>query len=239
VPPPGNPSGALGALAQKGLVYRRNKQPPWSLTPKGRRAVSEIVGDVDVAKLEPQLVDLPGAAFAEAHQPVLPPELAPPRWAAGITELLNRSPFETNVFCMTRFPKAGDKKDPIGDVIDTVKAALADHGLQLHLASDAIVEDTLWANVAAYMWGCQYGFALFEDRVGSGLNYNLVIEVGAMIMAGRQTALLRDATAPKMPTDLVGHIYKSVDFTDQRAVNEVAHKWAADDLGFGKCKNCP
>jgi hypothetical protein len=46
------------------------------------------------------------------------------------------------------------------------------------------------------------GIALFEDRVGEGLNYNVVIEVGAMLIAGRQTALLRDTTAPKMPSDL-------------------------------------
>src|SRR5438874_1801095 len=83
---------------------------------------------------------------------------------------------------------------------------LATHGLRLHLASDAIVEDTLFANVAAYMWACRYGFALLEDRVEEGVNYNVVIEVGAMFMAGRQTALLKDTTVPTLPTDLVGHI---------------------------------
>lgn len=239
VPPPKNASQALTTLANKDLIYRRTRQPAWSLTPKGRKMVSEIIGDVDVAKLEPQLAELPGAEFAEAHQTVLPPELAPPRWAAGIKELLDRSPFETNVLCMTRFHKPEHTEDPIADVIATAKAALADHGLSLHLASDTIVEDTLFANVAAYMWACQYGFALFEDRIGAGLNYNLVIEVGAMIMAGRQTALLKDTTAPDMPTDLVGHIYKPVDFANQKAVHAAAHAWAAVDLGLGKCKNCP
>jgi hypothetical protein len=239
VPPPGNTSGALGRLVAKELVYRRAKQPPWSLTPKGRKIVSELFGELDVAKLEPQLAELPGAELAEAHQTVLPPELAPPRWAAGIKELLGRSPFETNVLCMTRFHRPDEPNDPIADVFETVTTALASHGLRLHLASDAIVEDTLFANVAAYMWACQYGFALFEDRIGLGLNYNLVIEVGAMIMAGRATALLKDTTAPEMPTDLVGHIYKPVDFGDLTTVNASAHKWAADDVGLGRCPSCP
>lgn len=239
VPPPRNPSDALGKLAVKDLVYRRTEKPPWSLTPKGRKIVSAIMGDLDPGKLESQLADAPGAELADVRQPVLPPELAPPRWAAGIKELLARSPFETNALCMTRFPKAGHPDDPIQGVIDTIKAALAAHGLTLHLASDAIVEDTLFANVAAYMWACQYGFALFEDRIGLGLNYNLVIEVGAMIMAGRQTALLRDTTIPNMPTDLVGHIYKPVDFGDLATVNVAAHQWAADDIGLGRCKSCP
>jgi hypothetical protein len=239
VRPPGNISGTLGRLVGKDLIYRRTKQPPWSLTPKGTRTVTDLLGELDPAKLESQLAELPGAELATAHQTVLPPGLAPPRWAAGIKELLDRYPFETNVLCITRFPRPDKPDDPIGAVIETVKKATADHGLRLHLASDAIVEDTLFANVAAYMWACRYGFALFEDRVELGLNYNVVIEVGAMIMAGRQTALLRDTAAPKMPTDLVGHIYKPVDFADLATVNAAAHQWAEDDIGLGRCPSCP
>jgi hypothetical protein len=141
---------------------------------------------------------------------------------------------------MTRFPRDDKPDDPIGDVIDAVENALASHGLKLHLASNRIVEATLWANVAAYMWACQYGVALFENRVGEGLNYNLSIEVGSMLMAGRPTALLRDVpTVDKMPSDLVGHIYKPVDFGDVHTVSDSAHLWAADDLGLGRCKGCP
>jgi hypothetical protein len=61
-----------------------------------------------------------------------------------------------------------------------------------------------------------------------------------MIMAGRQTALLRDGkTIEKMPTDLVGHIYKDADFGDLDTVKAAVHRWAADDLGLGRCKDCP
>jgi hypothetical protein len=224
----------------KDLVTKRTTPPPWSLTPKGRKTAHELLGEVDATKLEAQLAEIPGAELGDARHTVLPPTFAPPKWASGIATLLEKYPFETNVLCMTRFARKGKAEDPIAGVIDAVSGALEAHGLKLHLASDAIVEDTLWANVAAYMWACQYGFALFENRVGEGLNYNLSIEVGAMLMAGRQTALLRDEpTAPKMPSDLVGHIYKSIDFDDLRAVGDAAHLWAADDLGLGRCKDCP
>jgi hypothetical protein len=241
IPVPGNTAATLGRLASKDkeLVVRRTKPPPWSLTPKGRQTVLEVLGEIDPAKLESQLLELPGAELADTHQTILPPSLAPPKWAAGIKELLGRYPFDANVLCMTRFPRANRSDDPIGAVIDTVKQALDAHGLRLHLASDAIVEDTLFANVAAYMWACRYGFALFEDRVGEGLNYNVVIEVGSMVMAGRQTALLKDTTAPDMPTDLVGHIYKAVDFDALDGVARATHLWAADDLGLGPCPECP
>lgn len=238
IPAPPNLPATLGNLGKKHLLVRRTKQPNWSLTPKGRKTVIELLGDVDAAKLEPQMAELPGAEFGHAHQTVLPPGLAPPKWTSGINELLDRYPFETNVLCMTRFPR-DRPDDPIPRVIEVARGALEAHGLRLHLASDAIVEDTLFANVAAYMWACRYGFALFEDRVGEGLNKNVVIEVGAMAMAGRQTALLRDTTAPDFPSDLVGHIYKPIDFDKDDEVAAVAHKWAADDLGLGRCPSCP
>lgn len=171
---------------------------------------------------------------------MLPPGLAPAVWRDGIRALLDRSPFETNVLLMTRFPSrepvAGD---PIDDVITTVREALSKHGLQLHRADDRIVDEDLWGNVAAYMWACRYGLGLAEDRVGRGLNYNLVIEVGAMMLAGRRCAVLKDETVAAMPTDLIGRIFKPVDFDDLAAVSDEAHKFAADDLGLGRCGSCP
>jgi hypothetical protein len=225
-------AGTLSNLSKKELIVRRTKPPPWSLTPTGRRTVLEMLGDVESVELEAQLAQLPGAELADAHLTVLPPGLAPPKWMKGITELLDRSPFETNVLCMTRFPRADKPDDPIASVIETAKSVLAEYGLRLHLASDGSVEDTLFGNVAAYMWACQHGFALIEDRVDEGVNYNVVIEVGAMIMAGRHTALLKDDTVPTLPTDLVGHIYKPVDFADLESVARAAHAFAADDLGL-------
>lgn len=232
VPAPKNTAATLGSLANKDLILRRAKQPSWSLTPKGRKTVSELMGDLDAAKLELQLAALPGAEFGHAHQTVLPPSLAPPKWASGIRKLLDRDPFETNVLCMTRFPRDDYANDPIQGVIDVAREVLEGHGLRLHLASDAIVEDTLFANVAAYMWACRYGLALMEDRVGEGLNKNVVIEIGAMVMAGRQTGLLKDTTAEEIPSDLVGHIYMPVDFGDLDTVRRATHGWAAQDLGL-------
>lgn len=59
-----------------------------------------------------------------------------------------------------------------------------------------------------------------------------MIETGAMIVAGRRCALLKDRTAPTMPTDLIGHIYKPVDFDDLDGVSREVHLWAAEDLGL-------
>jgi hypothetical protein len=243
VPKPSRVGDRLSDLRADRLVVARGhtRSTRWSLTPVGRTRVVDILGELDPAALEAQLGTLPGAELGHARHTVLPPSFAPPRWAAGIAQLLDRFPFETNVLCMTRFPdeEEATEGDPVQGVIDATRGALGHHGLVLHLASDRIVDEDLLGNVAAYMWACQYGIGLFEDRVGERLNYNLGIEVGAMVMAGRRCALLKDTTAPTMPTDLIGRIYKPVNFDDLDAVAREVHLWAAEDLALGRCGVCP
>jgi hypothetical protein len=240
VPGPANTAQLLRNILPNGLVVRRTGGGAWSLTPVGRQRAVDLLGDLDLAQIQPELVDIPGAEFGHALHTVIPPTLAPIRWAAPIKALLQRFPFETNVFCMTRFPdEDGELPDPVPDVITTARNVLDLHGLTLHLASDRVLDDDLLGNVAAHMWACQFGVALFENRQSEGLNYNLVTEVGSMLMTGRRCALLKDDSAPNMPTDLVGQIYKSVNFANQAAVAATLHLWAAEDLAFGRCKACP
>ena len=135
---------------------------------------------------------------------------------------------------MTRFPdaKAGTA-DPVGHALAVVREVCAEAGLEFHLASDRAIVDDLWDNVTAHMWACRYGVGLFEDRVDRGLNHNLLIEVGAMIMSGRRCALLKDGSIEKMPTDFVGMIYKSVDLSAEETVAQVVKAWIGDDLRVG------
>jgi hypothetical protein len=70
------------------------------------------------------------------------------------------------------------------------------------------------------------------------LNYNVMTDLGAMLMTGRRCALLKDETSPALPTDLVGQIYKSIDLDDIISVGAKVHSWAAEDLNLGKCSAC-
>jgi hypothetical protein len=101
-----------------------------------------------------------------------------------------------------------------------------------------MIVDDLWANVAAHMWACRYGIALFENRRGRGINYNLTIEVGGMLVAGRRLGLLKDASIDRLPSDLVGKIYKSVNLDDPVETSQAIHDWLKDDLGLGPCADC-
>ena len=166
---------------------------------------------------------------------LVPFTLAPPALVQPLRGFLADHPFDTNVFGMTRFPdtKAGTK-DPVGRALAVASEVCKESGLEFHLASDRAITDDVWSNVMAHMWGSRYGIGFFEDRLERGLNYNLVTEVGAMIMTGRRVALLKDGSIEKMPTDFVGMIYKSVDLSAEDTVAAVVRAWLKDDLGVGR-----
>jgi hypothetical protein len=235
-------SQSLSRLLEAQLVVRRTSGGSWSLTPEGKERVRELVGQLDVGSIEGEIGTLGSAELSQAQHPLIPPELAPVRFAVPIQRLLGQFPFERNVFCMTRFPRDEQEEhlpDPVKAVIGSTREALAQHGLRLHLASDRSADDELFGNIAGHMWACKYGIGLFETRYGRDFNDNLQIEVGAMLMTGRRVALLKDEGTPDMPTDFVGHIYKPVDFEDLNVVNGLMHAWTANDLGLGPCASCP
>jgi hypothetical protein len=235
-------SGALGTLKGEGLVIKRAGAATWALTPEGREEVQELIGAIDLPAIEAEVAIVGSAELSNAQHVLIPPELAPRRWAPSIKALLDRFPFERNVFLMTRFPKdeaETEFPDPVRGVIRVAREALAQHGLRLHLASDRSADDDLFGNIAGHMWACKYGVGLFETRFGTEYNDNLQIEVGGMLMTGRRCALLRDRDTPNLPTDFIGQIYKPVDFNDLNAVAATMHLWAAEDVGLGRCDGCP
>jgi hypothetical protein len=179
--------------------------------------------------------------LGEAHHTAMSPAFAPAALVEPLRTFFLRHPFERNVFGMTRFPDEDDASeiDPVKPALDVARRVCAMHGLEFHLASDRAMDDDLWTNVAAHMWASRYGIAFFEDSRSKGINYNLTIEVGSMLMAGRRCAILRDRTIKSLPTDLVGRIYKPVDLNRPDTVALALHAWLRDDLGLGKCPECP
>ncbi len=241
VPSPVDVRRVLRQLVDTEMIRPAREDEKWSLTPVGDRRVSQVMGSLDFATLAPLLADAPGAEFGKAFHTVIPPSLAPAKWSPGIQALIDRYPFESSVLCMTRFPDKEEENlpDPVASAIEIARSVLARHGLHMHLASDRQIDDELWGNVAAHAWASSFGLALFEDLAGEGLNENLIIEVGAMLMTGRRCALLRDKTIDHMPTDLVGQIYKAVNFSNQQEVAQELHRWCREDLALRSCEDCP
>jgi hypothetical protein len=172
------------------------------------------------------------AEFADAPHHLIPPQLAPAQFQEGIGRFLEGHTFDQNVFYMSRYPLQSRRDDPIGAAIEACRDACRNHGLELHVASDRAVSDLLFGNIAAGMWASKYGIAIFENRVNKGLNYNATLEVGGMLVTGRRCLLLKDVSADALPTDLVGHIYKTVDIGQTDSVRRQVQTWLTDDLGI-------
>lgn len=243
LPRPAKVGNQLSALEQAGLMSRAKLArglPAWRLTPKGRERATADASDMDLAVLAAESAIHPFANLAHTPHAVVPPSLAPPDLISPLRGFFEAHPFETNVFGMTRFPSTDKGElDPIAPALHAAREACARHGLEFHLASDRQIVDDLWPNVAAHLWGSQFAVAFFEERTEGGLNYNLNIEVGSALALGRRLAILKDKPLKKLPTDLVGRIYRLVDLGDVTTVADQLHEWARDDLVLGSCSACP
>ena len=235
IPPPRNISAVLGRHAEQARLVRPTAGR-WAFTPEGEAHLKAITAEVSATALAVEIGTAPAAELAERRHALIPPFLAPAGMKGGLSRLLASTSFETNVMLITRFP--ADENDPRNEVVKQLRAVCGRHGLNLLLACDGNAEDTLWSNVVTYMWGSQYGIVIVDSADGV-LNSNVLIEVGGMLMTGRRCAILKDRSVPTMPTDLVGHIYKSVDLAEPATVAATVHTWLRDDLGLSPCTECP
>jgi hypothetical protein len=231
LPAPARIGNVFSVLAKRRWLAKQPQRASYKVTPLGQAKVREQMTDLDLVALVAESAHENAPVLGRTEHALIPVHLAPPALIRPLQSFLADHPFDTNVFGMTRFPdaKAGTT-DPVGRALAVVREVCAESGLELHLASDRAIVDDLWDNVTAHMWACRYGVALFEDRVDRGLNHNLLIEVGAMIMSGRRCALLKDGSIEKLPTDFVGMIYKSVDLSAEETVSQVVRDWIRDDL---------
>lgn len=235
LPAPVKIANVFASLKTKKFATPVTGRGAYKVTPMGRAAVAEKLSGLDLVALIAEGATSNAPLLGQTQTALVPYTLAPPALVQPLRGFLADHPFDGNVFGMTRFPdaKAGTA-DPVGHALGVARDVCKENGLEFHLASDRAILDDVWANVMAHMWGSRYGIGFFEDRVERGLNYNLVTEVGAMLMTGRRVALLKDGSIEKMPTDFVGMIYKSVDLSDETAVHARVTDWLKDDLRIGK-----
>ncbi len=234
LPAPARITNVFSALTTKKLFAKQPQRGSYKATPVGQAKVREQMTSLDLVALVAESAHENSPLLGRTEHALVPVHMAPPTLVQPLRAFLRDHPFDTNIFGMTRFPdaKAGTA-DPVGRALAITKEVCSELGLEFHLASDRAIVDDLWANVTAHMWASRYGVALFEDRVDRGLNHNLLIEVGAMIMTGRRCALLKDGSIDKMPTDFVGMIYKSVDLSVDDTVAAAVRAWLNDDLAIG------
>jgi hypothetical protein len=114
---------------------------------------------------------------------------------------------ERNIFLMMRF-KNGAQYQQIHKVL---REKLALHGFNLIRADDKDYTGELWENVCLYILGCKYCIAVFEEIDEREFNPNVAFELGFAFALNKRCLILKDQRMPKMPTDIIGKLYKQFD----------------------------
>lgn len=138
--------------------------------------------------------------------------------------------YDRNVFLMIRYAQTPQ----LDCIVETVRESLQEFGLVGHLASDQELAPTLWENVRTHLDCCKYGIVVFEDIDRRDFNPNISLELGYMLAKKKPCLLLKEQTMPALPTDVVGHLYKSFDmFNISNSISRAIGEWA-HNLGFEK-----
>lgn len=132
---------------------------------------------------------------------------------------------ECSVFLMMRF-RPGPQYQEIHMAI---RDELAHYGLKVLRADDKDYTGDLWENVALHMLGCRYGIAVFEEIDQREFNPNVALELGFMMALNKRCLLLKDQRMPRMPTDIVGKLYREFDtYKISDTIKASIRRWATD-----------
>lgn len=105
------------------------------------------------------------------------------------------------------------------NIIKAIKEAARTHGIEALRADERTYNSLLVLNVKTYMWGCGFGFAVFDHISSKDEKYNpnVAFEVGYMHALQKRICLLKDASLRSLHSDLGGKIYYSFDAQDLEA----------------------
>ncbi|MGZ0263062.1 hypothetical protein ACTM6Z_26805, partial [Citrobacter freundii] len=114
-------------------------------------------------------------------------------------------------------------------LVDAIKKELSKHNIIALRADDKEYMDDLFSNIKTYMYGCDFGIAIFERITEDNFNPNVSLEVGYMMGMGKQVLLLKDKTLSSLHTDLAGKLYKPFDVFDiESSLSTHIGKWLSD-----------
>jgi len=142
-----------------------------------------------------------------------------------VTFLRDHQDASKNVFLMMRF-RSGSQYD---DIARAIRDEMKTYGLNVVRADDKDYTGDLWTNVCLYMLGCSRGITVFEEIDEREFNPSVALELGFMLALNKRCLILRDSRMRKMPTDIVGKLYKEFDTFDiDASVRRGVRAWLHD-----------
>jgi hypothetical protein len=149
----------------------------------------------------------------------------PPAIRETLTRYISENNGKRTAFVIMSFEssKAHD------NIISTIREACAKHGIVALRADDKQYADNLLDNVLTYIYGCDFGIAVFERIGGNVYNPNVSFETGYLMGLQKPLLLLKDKTLAQLPTDLVGNLYRVFDFqSPEESLPKQISAWMLD-----------
>ena len=97
------------------------------------------------------------------------------------------------------------------EIVQSIRDTLGTHGIKALRADDKDYHDDLFWNILTYIYGCDFGVAVFERIEQEEFNPNISLEVGYTMALRKPVLLLKDKTLKNLNTDLIGKLYKVFD----------------------------
>lgn len=134
----------------------------------------------------------------------------PPSLQQALKNYRNDTKDHKTAFLIMSFEKTSAHEK----IVQAIKDTCAKHGILALRADDKQYADGLLDNVLTYVYGCDFGIAVFERIRRDIYNPNVSYEAGYLMGLDKPLLFLKDETLSALPTDLVGNLYKTFDFLD-------------------------
>ena len=107
-------------------------------------------------------------------------------------------------FLMMKFEDTPDHRG----IVKAIKRVLEKVGMASVRADETEYHSDLYWNIMTYIYGCNFGIAVFDRVSSNDFNPNVAYEVGYLTALGKPVCLLKDKTLVTLHADLVGKLYR-------------------------------
>ena len=128
-------------------------------------------------------------------------------------------------FIMMKIEESDENKE----ILKTLCEILNKHNIRCLRADLKEYHNQLYYNVLTYIYGCDFGIAIFQQNEKIEFNPNVALEVGCMIALQKEVCILKEKGLASLPTDIIGSHYRSFDRLDiKNSISKNITQWISD-----------
>ena len=133
----------------------------------------------------------------------------------------NNSAFKKVAFIIMRFGKSTTHDL----IVTSIKSVLEKNGLKGVRADDYEYTPEKLANILTYIYGCDFGIAVFDNIDAEYFNPNVSLEVGSLLALNKLLSLLKDKELKTLTPDIVENYTESDSQKCEETITSALTSW--------------